>query len=239
MVDAEALMNGVIRDHLRKIRIWDYDDPDLIEYARRNYQDLFENKTDSDFFYLYQECNSNYKVQRKRLKKFPFFIYCLTLIIKDFTWDKIYFVLHKLYDNNPDSIFNFPDFSYKIKSRYKKKGIVESCLPNADLNRYLDRMSQREILKTIKLSEDTFEEIAKQLNSISKKVKQDIKLKEKIIVYIKENKNTTIRELSRKYSIKKSELLPVLYYLQEKGIISWDEESKKIHLNDNYNLKLI
>lgn len=215
---------NLIHNQEKEIRIWFYKDPALIEYVRENYEDLTNNKIHPEFCFclscLYHKYNSEIKGRKGRLQKFPFFIYWLTLIVEDFSWDKIDFIIHRLYNDDPNSIFHFRDFiPYKIKFRYKKRKVIEDTWNSIKIGQELDRQISE---KAPNLKREG-EEILKK----SKEVCKNLDLLIEIFNYVGEKKKTTIREILRKFSIKFSTLIPILNQLKSDGSIQWNGKEIK------------
>lgn len=254
---AEFLFDRLYKDQEEKRRIWDYEDPALIEYAGKEWLGLKRNKKDSIFAQVYKACNLKIKGRKGRLKKFPFFVYCLSEIIKNITArdyeidenerplkiivrDRIDCVLSELYDKNPE-IFRFPspdkgltfDYSDKVIPRYKERKIVENEWSLIESKIRFEKQLKKDPVFQ-KIERDMEESISPFIETIKllglddpKKIKRNTKFREKVIDYLKTKKMATQRELSRKFSKKYADLFSILFHLIHKGMVSYDEKEKK------------
>lgn len=257
---AEFSFDRLYRDQERKRRIWDYEDPALIEYARQEWLGLKRNKKDSIFAQVYKAYNSKIKGRKGRLKKFPFFVYCLSEIIKNITArdhenyrvlinerplkiivrDRIDYVLFELYDENSE-IFCFPspdkglhfDYSDRVIPRYKERKIVENEWSLIESEIRLEKQFKKDpgFQKLKRDMEELMPSVIETTKLLGlddpKKIKQEIKLREKIIDYLKTKKLATQRELSNKFSKKYADLFSILFHLIHKGMVGYDEKEKK------------
>lgn len=204
----------------------------FINEAEKDLKDLINGEPESELVKFYNRINSQVKGRRGRIHKLQLFIYCLTLKMKNPKWENVDAVLEAIWDKNPSLIpvkdsdgFNFK-YSSKIKSRYEKREEIGIVLNEILFEKTFDKDPESKKFK--KDMEELIPCVIKTIKLLGlddpKKIKQTMRLKEKIIVYMKKKKRVKMRDLSQKYSKNKSELLPILYYLKEKEIIHWDEE---------------
>mgnify|MGYP006910666115 CR=1 FL=1 len=227
MMEVNQLRAIAQEQYEKRRRIWDYKDPALIEYIRREWQGLVEKRGSSLLYCFYQAHNRKIKGRKGRLRKFPFFIFWLSQIIKNFDLDKFYFIFHKLYEEDPNSIFHLPqEIGDNIIPRYKNRKIVENEWVEID-NRII---WEREVNsgKFNLIFDDSMIEIVNNLiNQIEIEWAKKSELRLKIIRYIKNKKKTTRRKLSRKFTKKYSELFDILFNLICESIIYYNKEKRE------------
>lgn len=292
---AEINIGGFISEFKSSIKHWNYEDTDFIEYSRKNYQYLMDNKTHGGFCdclsCLYHQCTSENKERGGRLQKFPFFIYWLILKIdgekevlnfledslglsknekrkkcqtnisemrkyeldnlfderptKVTIWGKINFLLEQLYEDDPNSIFHFPSinnegwrfkYSSKIKQRYGKRRTIEKNLieirRNKDIESCLKNMKKltiESLMPLFVLKKEISENCRPTTEFIAKFI-EETKLKKKVMDFLNEKRKTTQREILRKYSIRLSDLIPILSSFEAEEIIAWNNKKKEIFL---------
>ncbi len=181
-----------------------YDSPKYVNYVKKEYEDLINGiKHDSHSLRLsdlYYVCT-----KERKLKKFPFFIYWLFadtnnlwtreniknlidgyISLVDYDrkegWNKVTKILDKIYDEDPNSIFHFPEFDpIKIKHRYQKqkKAVIERTMLETIKNSSYFSQIAKNISKIIT------EELNRSITQQLKKLAEYFELEDEILQYIK------------------------------------------------------
>jgi len=239
-----------------------YRNSEFINYVKKNYQDLREGKTHCSCLCL--SCIYHACIKRgERFRKYPFFIYWLWTEVNNFWtadniekiikgqqkflssnlekgWDKVDYVIEKLYDKNPKSIFHFPEINepQKIRYRYWKRAIIEKNL--------VDLFYEKFGFLMLQLSFDIKESLSDLRNSIFK-FASDLRdprvvrnaelteLKNDVLEFLKTERYSIlsdIRRYNRRFQRIDLEIFKkIIYELEDEGRISIKVYSGRTFLN--------